>query len=84
MKVALCLSGIVGGCESRSGGGSYGNTIHPKLGYSFWKKSLLDHYDVDVFIHSWSVEQQNLLNDLYRPQLCKYEKQKIWIPPSGD
>ena len=38
MKIALCLSG-----QARS----------YEKGYEYHKKNLLDHYDVDVFYHTW-------------------------------
>ena len=39
MKIALCLSGQPRSFEK---------------GYEYHKKNLLDHYDVDVFIHTWA------------------------------
>ena len=84
MKVALCLSGIVGGKSSRHGGGSVGEDIHPKVGHNYWKESLLDHYDVDTFLHCWTPDKQQVLDDLYQPKKTLYEEQKVWHPPSGD
>ena len=40
MKIALCLSGQARSFEQ---------------GYEYYKKNLLDHYDVDVFIHTWQL-----------------------------
>lgn len=53
MKIALCFSG-----QARSF----------KQGYEYYKKNLLDHYDVDVFIHTWSFDGSEELIDLYKPK----------------
>ena len=84
MKVALCLSGIVGKVKNKGGGGSVGDDINPALGHHFWKKALLEHYDVDTFIHCWSPERQQELDALYQPKKTIYQKQIIWKPKSGD
>ena len=84
MKVALCLSGIIGGKGSRHGGGPIGEDIHPKVGYHFWRESLLQYYDVDTFLHCWTPDKQEILDELYQPKKTVYEEQKVWHPPSGD
>lgn len=84
MKVALCLSGIVGKVKNIGGGGSVGDDINPAIGHHFWKKALLEHYDVDTFIHCWSPERQQELDALYQPKKTIYQKQIIWKPKSGD
>lgn len=48
-KVALCLSG-----QPRS----------YKKGYEYHKRNLLDHYDVDVFMHSWNDIGEGTKTDL--------------------
>jgi hypothetical protein len=53
MKIALCFSG-----EARSF----------KQGYEYYKRNLLDRYEIDVYIHSWSFENQNELLELYSPK----------------
>ena len=65
MKIALCLSG-----QPRSF----------KQGYEYHKKNLLDHYDVDVFIHTW-VDSPDLqeLAELYNPVVMMVEPK-----PAGD
>jgi hypothetical protein len=49
MKIALCLSGQARSFEA---------------GYEYYKKNLLDRYDVDVFIHTW--------HDGLDSKLCEY------------
>ena len=50
MKIALCLSGQARSFEQ---------------GYEYYKKNLLDHYDVDVFIHTWTFNEFNEYKKLY-------------------
>tara|TARA_R110000824_G_scaffold61272_3_gene163103 strand:- start:4763 stop:5461 length:699 start_codon:yes stop_codon:yes gene_type:complete len=52
MKIALCLSGQPRSFEK---------------GYEYHKKNLLDHYDVDTFIHSWNSDEAEEYIKLYKP-----------------
>jgi hypothetical protein len=61
MKIALCLSGQARSFEK---------------GYEYHKKNLLDHYDVDVFIHTWDTGEPDVLTEyakLYNPQAFMVE-----------
>ena len=60
MKIALCLSG-----EARSF----------KQGYEYHKKNLLDHYDVDVYIHAWTLPEPDMQSykQLYSAKVYQYE-----------
>lgn len=64
MKIALCFSGQARSFEK---------------GYEYYKKNLLDHYDVDVYIHSWKFENERNLLELYRPKSYEFE-----TPPLGN
>ena len=58
MKIALCFSG-----QARS----------VEKGYEYYKKNLLDHYDVDVFFHTWKVDDVvSKMVDLYKPVRYSY------------
>jgi hypothetical protein len=59
MKIALCFSG-----QARSF----------DKGHEYYKKNLLDHYDVDVFIHSWQFDRQQELVDLYKPKQYRFDE----------
>jgi len=59
MKIALCFSG-----QSRSF----------EKGYEYYKRNLLDHYDVDVYIHSWKFPESEKMIELYRPIACQFEE----------
>jgi len=52
MKIALCISG-----QPRSF----------RAGYEYYKKNLLDKFDVDVFIHTWDGEDANDVASWYHP-----------------
>jgi len=64
MKIALCFAGQARSFEK---------------GYEYYKRNLFDHYDVDVYIHTWKFLKQNDLVALYKPKACEFE-----IPPQGD
>jgi hypothetical protein len=53
MKIALCFSG-----QARSF----------LKGYEYYKRNLLDQYDVDVYIHTWPGQDGEELIDLYKPK----------------
>jgi hypothetical protein len=64
MKIALCFSGQARAFEQ---------------GYEYYKRNLLDHYDVDVYIHTWKFPGEDKLAELYKP--VKIHTQ---VPPLGD
>jgi hypothetical protein len=59
MKIALCFCG-----QARSF----------ERGYEYYKRNLLDHFNVDVYIHSWKMPNggKDLL-DLYKPKDYLFE-----------
>ena len=66
MKIALCLHGY------------FANTGGIKAsvdGHAYIKRKLLDRYDVDVFIHSWDLENKDLVFSLYNPVESVFEEQ---------
>lgn len=84
MKVALCLFGNVGIKKSAANRkwtrnvkleSSEANT-NPEIAFDYYKKHLLDIYDVDVFIHSWSKDYKDTLINLYKPIDCIIEGQR--------
>ena len=64
MKVALCFSGQARAFQK---------------GYEYYKRNLLDHFDVDIYIHTWKFPEEDELIALYHPKA--YETQ---VPPLGD
>ncbi len=85
MKIAICLYGNVGVHGHASGrpaknlhelvteSSSAKKSIEP--GYN-GVKYILDNYDTDVFIHSWSHDKLNNILDIYKPKLYEIVKQK--------
>ena len=62
MKIALCFSG-----QARA----------VKSGYEYYKRNLLDHYDVDVFFHIWNFSGLEEMIQLYKPVLYDNEEQFV-------
>lgn len=63
MKIALVLSGQLRAFQQ---------------GYNFIKKNLLDHYDVDVFFHTWSKNWNNKVLELYNPKEALVEDDTVF------
>jgi hypothetical protein len=68
MKIALCLHGLFDSATDTHSKGIDG--------YHHIKKNILDRGDVDVYIHSWNVENENKICDLYKPKDFIFEKSK--------
>jgi hypothetical protein len=58
MKIALCFSGQVRSFRQ---------------GYEYYKRNLLNAYDVDVYIHSWNSPFNQEIIDLYKPKAYKFD-----------
>ena len=66
MRIALALHGY------------FNNKVDPfsgENGFKYLTDILLSKYPVDVFIHSWDVDQRSHLYDLYEPQFAIIENQ---------
>jgi len=72
MKVALCLYGLVGGKVGKDG---KGGNVDYRIAYEHYKKHILDNNNVDVFIHSWSIDMEKPLIEIYKPQKYIFQKQ---------
>lgn len=74
MRAAICFYGLVGSKLSKNG---MGKNLDPAIAFEHYKKHILDkNKNVDIFIHTWSVEAKNKLQDLYKPKTMLAEKQK--------
>ena len=67
MKVALCLFGFSYGTYSN-------RNVNFFKGYESYQKNLLEKYDIDVFIHSWNDNRDNLIK-YYQPKELLLEDQ---------
>ena len=76
MKIALCFYGLVGSVSDKNGKGI---TLDPSIAYKHYKENIFDVNDeVDVFIHSYSIAQKNILLKLYKPKNYIIEKQVLF------
>ena len=66
MKIALCLSGYF-----KNSGGLRDSIA----GKQYIDRKILSKYDTDVFIHSWDLENQKKVKDLYKPTSSTFEEQ---------
>ncbi len=71
MKIALCLSGVIGS----SNRWSEGKELDYSIGYEYLNNAIMKHADVDVFIHSWSNQHEEGLTKLYKPVDSIFETQ---------
>jgi len=74
-KLALCLHGKVGGEVGKHSQNEQSSENVLEIAYQFNKKNILDVYDTDVFIHSWSTELEQQIVDKYNPIRYCIEKQ---------
>jgi hypothetical protein len=72
MKIALCLHGLFDSLTDLNSKGIDG--------YAHIKRHILDKGDVDVYIHSWEIEKEKEIINLYSPKASKFEKQKDFNP----
>lgn len=72
MKIALCLHGLTGG---NTGGNGVGIPLDLETPFNSFKKHLLDKNDIDIFMHSWSIDKKEELIQLYSPKQTLFEPQ---------
>ena len=73
MKIALCLSGKAGNANKYVQGEETLDLA--KLGFKHFKENLIDHNDVDVFMHSWDKQFKDELIEMYQPKGCIFQEQ---------
>ena len=72
-RVALCLTGLTGGVGKQG----TQTMLDPQFAYNHYKKHILDvNDDVDIYLHSWSVENKDVMNGLYKPRDSVFEPQE--------
>jgi hypothetical protein len=67
MKIALCLHGLFNSSHDKNSTGFDG--------YEHIKKHILSKGDVDVFVHSWETDKEDLINGMYNPKKSIFEEQ---------
>lgn len=81
IKSALCLHGFVGSIAGKSGTTIIDAEIVLKLAYKHWKKYIIKHNNLDIFIHCWNVELQDLILKLFKPISAKFNNQITFLIP---
>ena len=89
MKIALCLFGNVGhkkamGIRKKEKDHDplaeafkpRSSWVNPQLAYNGLRKHIIDPFQTDVFIHSWSVDFEDELLDMYQPKGHEIVKQQ--------
>jgi len=74
-KIAVVFHGIVGGMDGRNGIGESSNIENCAKTI---KHNILEHYDNDVFLHSWSINHKDELEELYTPIYSLYQEQEYF------
>lgn len=83
MKIALCLYGVVGATNGKADSPLARASLDIlNLGYEKYKSSLLNHHDVDIYIHTWSKQFEKEILNLYKPKKHLIEQQEIFEIPN--
>lgn len=76
MKIAVSFSGQTGYTNGRLG---VGDKLDNNIVYNHLRKHVLEKYkEVDIFIHTWSIEDKKTLIELYKPITIECEKQRTF------
>lgn len=67
MKVALCIHGYFNS--------NYDRTSLGENGYRYIKKTIINRFNPDIYIHSWDQQNKNQINRLYNPVQSIFEDQ---------
>jgi hypothetical protein len=79
MKTAICFYGLVGSRNDKNGKGV---DLDPNIAWKYYESNILkENKNVDIFIHSWSIDSEEELIRLYKPVNYLFEKQ-ILFPES--
>ncbi len=78
MKVALCLTGLVGSKSGKSWDKEGGTDEVLETCAKYFNKHMLSKNDVDVFFHTWEIELENQLVEKYNPKSYIVEPQKVF------
>jgi hypothetical protein len=81
MKIAICLHGLIGSIKGKNfenKGGS--DEVLTKTHMS--NNIIIDKYNADVFVHSWSTDMGKEIVEVYNPKSYKIEEQVQFEVPS--
>ena len=75
MRYALCLHGLLGSLDGKSGASDSSLDVLD-LSYNHLEKYILSRNDIDIFIHSWDIGYENEIKQKFKPKRSKIEIQK--------
>ena len=75
MRLAIVFHGIIGGTAGRNG---LGDPVDIETCAKTIKHNVISRYDTDVFLHSWSIEHEQAIKDLYNPISALFEPQEYF------
>jgi hypothetical protein len=71
MRIAMCMYGKAGGTKGKNG---LGETVDLEACYRSYKKRIfLKNPPIDVFIHCWSPEERDRIDNLFKPTVSFYQ-----------
>jgi len=73
MRTALCLCGLVGGDKGKAGSGSSSEIL--RIGHKHYNQNLITPNNADVFVHTWTVDKKESIEEMYSPKSSIYEPQ---------
>ena len=78
MRIALCFRGLTGFNKPTTDGES--RPLNPRLGFRYHLQSIIQPnlnagHEIDIFLHSWSIEHKQELLNLYKPKRYLLEEQ---------
>ena len=81
MRIAICFYGLAGKKNNFQNSHDWmqdsDESLDCNLSYNHYKNHIFDKNDnVDIFLHTWSIEQEDNLRKLYKPKDCIFEEQK--------
>ena len=89
MRIELCFHGLIGGVRGKNmevnpafSTEDGGSATVLGTSYKHNKKNIINcNENIDVFVHSWSYDIENEINNLYKPKLMLAEKQIMFKVP---
>ena len=82
MKIAYCISGVVGGLKGKSGERLAGSSMVLNLSATSTQKHVIDtNPEIDIFIHTWNDDLVDEMTNYYSPKKIVAEPQKIFEIP---
>jgi len=75
MRLAVIFHGIIGGTAGRNG---IGAPVDIEVCAKTIKHNVISKYNTDIFLHSWSIEHEQAIKDLYKPVSSLFQPQEYF------